>query len=428
MPASPSSPAVHGVAAAVAEQYESFPFPPRDPAEEARRLIVTTLGDLPRAADLLWGGRRRLDSLRLLDAGCGTGDSAIYMALQAPGAQVVGLDTSRASLEVARSRAHARALPNVELVQASLLDLPRLGLAPFDYIVCSGVLHHLPDPLAGLRALLGVLKPDGGLGLMLYARHGRAPVYQVQELLRRLGGSESLHDRIALAGEVLDVLPEQHLFKAARLDQQLLDLSVYGGAGIVDLLLHACDRAYTVAEIYELLASASLEMLGFHRPVLYRPEGYPLTDGLRARLARMAGPEREAVAELLSGRMIKHELYAARPGALPPRPSGALAPDTVRPRIYEPALAAWLQRLQPVAQPFNLTSTEGFTVTLDLTAADSALLAAIDGQRTLAALVAHAADRLRAAGIPTSRPALEAAWPRFASELEATGYLGYAWA
>jgi SAM-dependent methyltransferase len=423
----PTSPVARDVEAAVAEQYESYPFPPRDPADESRRLVVTTLGDLPRAGDLLWGGGRSLDTLRVLDAGCGTGDSAIYMAQQAPGAHVVALDASLASLDIARRRARARGLHNVELVHASLLDLPRLGLAPFDYIVCSGVLHHLPDPLAGLRALVEALHPAGGLGLMLYARHGRVPVYQVQELLRRLGGADPLDDRVALAGEVLSVLPEQHLFKAARLEEQILDLSAYGGAGVVDLLLHACDRAYTVAEVYALLASASLDMLGFHRPVLYRPEGYPLTDGLRDRVARLAPAEREAVAELLHGRMIKHEFYAARAGAVSPAPSAIAAPSAVRPRVYEPALAAWLQLLQPIEQPFHLTSTEGFTITLDLGAADCALLAAVDGRRTLAAIFDRAGDALRAAGRPASRSALESAWRRFAPELEAAGYLGYAW-
>jgi hypothetical protein len=57
------------IEAAVAEQYVSYPFPPRDPADEARRLVTTTLGGLARVSDLLWDGRRVPDTLRLLDAG-----------------------------------------------------------------------------------------------------------------------------------------------------------------------------------------------------------------------------------------------------------------------------------------------------------------------------------------------------------------------
>jgi SAM-dependent methyltransferase len=422
------APAVGAVEAAVAEQYRRYPFPPRDPADETQRLIVTTLGNLPRAGDVLWGGRRDLERLRVLDAGCGTGDSAIFMASQAPGAQVVALDASAASLAVTRERARARGLRNVEVVCASLLDLPGLGLGPFDYIVCSGVLHHLPVPLEGLQALVEALGPDGGLGLMLYAPHGRAPVYQVQELLRRLGGADPLHDRVALATEVLAVLPEQHFFKVGRLAEQLLDLAVYGPAGIVDLLLHACDRAYSIPEVRALLAGASLELLGFHRPVLYRPESYPLTDELRRRVARLAPAEREAVAELLNGRMIKHELYAVRAGVEPLAPPATAAADTVRPRIWEPALAAWFRNLRPVAQPFHLQSTEGFTITLELSPGECALLAAVDGRRSLADVFAHAAAALAVAGEPVASEPLEAAWRRVATDLQTAGYLGYAWA
>jgi SAM-dependent methyltransferase len=421
-------PAASELEAAVAEQYRHYPFPPRDPADEARRLITTTLGDLGRASDLLWGGRRRPDQLTVLDAGCGTGDSAIFMAAQAPGARVVALDASAASLDVARGRARARGLTNVEFVQASLLDLPRRGGPGFDYIVCSGVLHHLPSPVDGLHALVEALRPGGGLGLMLYARHGRVPVYQVQELLHRLGGTDPLPERVRLAEEVLAVLPGQHLFKAAGLPEQLLDLSVYGAAGVVDLLLHACDRAYTVAELRMLLASASLELLAFHRPVLYRPESYPLTDGLRERIARLSRAEREAVAELIHGRMIKHECYAVRAGSAAPPPATAGNPGAIRPRVWEPALASWLRRLQPVAQPFRLESTEGFTITLDLTPADCALLAAVDNERTLAEVLGQARAVLAGAGLSTPVAELRTAWHRIASELEIAGYLGYAWA
>ena len=39
----------------------------------------------------------------------------------------------------------------------------------FNKIVCTGVIHHLPDPEIGLRALRSVLKPEGAVHIMVYA-------------------------------------------------------------------------------------------------------------------------------------------------------------------------------------------------------------------------------------------------------------------
>ena len=75
-------------------------------------------------------------------------------------------DRSAAARRIAEARAAARTLGNIRFVEGSLLDLPGSGLGSFDYIDCCGVLHHLPDPLAGLRALAGALAPGGGIGLI----------------------------------------------------------------------------------------------------------------------------------------------------------------------------------------------------------------------------------------------------------------------
>jgi SAM-dependent methyltransferase len=414
--------------AAVARQYREFPYPPRNPDDERDGLRPTALGGLLRVNGLLWGGRRWLESLTLLDAGCGTGDSTIYMAAQAPSARVVALDRSPAALEVTRRRAAVRGLTNIEFVEASLLDLPRLGLGPFDYIVCSGVLHHLPEPEAGLSALTSVLADDGGLGLMLYGAHGRAPIYQVQELLRRLDTGEPLHDRVALAAEVVQVLSPDHFFKLGKLEDRLSDVRTYGAAGLVDLLLHAQDRAYTVDGIHALLESCGARLLEFQRPLFYRPETYTLTAAMLARVVGLPERDRQAVAELLNGRILKHGFYAVKGSWTPDTPRAMDDPHDIRPLCYEPALADWLQRLEPAPQPFRLASSEGFQISRDLTAADCALLSAVDGHRTLAGVYERAAAVLGAAGIAVAADELAGAWWGLSEDLGLAGYLGYGWA
>jgi ubiquinone/menaquinone biosynthesis C-methylase UbiE len=90
-------------------------------------------------------------------AGGGTGDSTIYLAeqLRELGGEVVYLDVSAASMAVARARADVRGLTNIRWLNDSLMNLPALGLGVFDYISCTGVLHHLESTEAGLAALAG---------------------------------------------------------------------------------------------------------------------------------------------------------------------------------------------------------------------------------------------------------------------------------
>ena len=62
------------------------------------------------------------------------------------------------------------------------MDLPQLGLGRFDFIRCTGVLHHMEDPLAGLRALAQVLHEDGLMGVMVYGRYARTGVREGQRM------------------------------------------------------------------------------------------------------------------------------------------------------------------------------------------------------------------------------------------------------
>lgn len=412
----------------VAEQYRECPYPPRNPDDERHRLLSTVLGDLVRVNGLLWGGRKPAGALRLLDAGCGTGDSAICMASQAPEASVVALDQSGSSLEIARQRAAVRGLRNMEFIRASLLDLPRLGLGPFDYIVCSGVLHHLDDPTAGAQALVDVLAADGGLGLMVYAELGRAPIYQLQELMRRLCDGPTLADRVAIAEQALQAVSPGHLFKVANLDRTLQDVNSFGAAGIVDLLLHARDRAYTVDELHALLDASGLRLLSFIRPVLYRPESYAMSDELRTRTAGLPERARQAIAELLNGRLAMHQFWATRADFVTDVPGPDTGSSRIRPVVFESALVDYFRQLELRAQPFRLESTEGFTVTLDLTPMDCALLRAVDGRRSLRSVIYEAEKALRRAKLSASGMDLESAWRRLFTALEQPGYVAYCWA
>ena len=67
---------------------------------------------------------------------------------------------------MAEARAKARGLTSIRFITGDLLAAPEHG--PFDYIDCCGVLHHLPEPDAGFRALAAALAPGGDMGLIIY--------------------------------------------------------------------------------------------------------------------------------------------------------------------------------------------------------------------------------------------------------------------
>ncbi|HLO76428.1 MAG TPA: class I SAM-dependent methyltransferase, partial [Magnetospirillum sp.] len=203
----------------VKDQYEVFPYPLRDPEDDRRRLITTLGGNLDGISHFAFGGRRDFSKpMRVLVAGGGTGDALIYLAQQLADrncpAEVVYIDLSTASRAIAEKRAAIRGL-KVTFVTGSLLDLATLAPGPYDYIDCSGVLHHLPDPDAGLAALAAQLAADGAMGIMVYGTLGRSGVYPMQSLLRTLApASLPAAERLAIFRRVMASLPETNLLRS----------------------------------------------------------------------------------------------------------------------------------------------------------------------------------------------------------------------
>jgi ubiquinone/menaquinone biosynthesis C-methylase UbiE len=114
--------------------------------------------------DLSW-----FEGKTCLDVGCGGGRYTIAMS-RLGAARAVGCDLSEEGLADARAR--AADMTNVSFEQASALDLP-FHDGSFDFVCCSGVLHHTTDADKGLDELTRVLRPGGKLYLLLYGTGGR---------------------------------------------------------------------------------------------------------------------------------------------------------------------------------------------------------------------------------------------------------------
>jgi SAM-dependent methyltransferase len=317
-------------AAALRRQYEAFPYPPRDAAAEAGGLFTGSPSHILEIDHYLFGGARDWTRpFRALVAGGGTGDAAIMLGQQCADigcpAQIVYLDLSAASMGIARDRARQRGLTNIEFHQGSLLDLPARGWAPFEYIDCCGVLHHLASPEDGLRALAAVLAPEGGLGIMLYGKYGRTGIYDIQAAMRHLAApGEDQAAQLPVLRDLIGQLPATNRLVCNTTINRSLDLP---DSELVDKYLHPRDRAYTVPSISALCAAAGIRVESFVPRGRYDPVTYLASDGLRARLAALAPMDRATLAELVSGNIAKHVFYAVP--ASRPLPAPGIRPDAI---------------------------------------------------------------------------------------------------
>jgi hypothetical protein len=248
---------------------------------------------------------------------------------------------------------------------------------PYDYIDCCGVLHHLDSPEAGLKALAGVLKPEGGMGLMVYGTLGRAGVYPVQEALAQLSGEMGEKERVAVAKRLVAGLPKTHWLKR---NPFVGDHLTGGDAGLYDLLLHPRDRAYRVAEFAEFVASGGLAIRSWIEPARYDPDTYLPDPGLRKAAASLSALDRAALAERLSGAMAKHIVYAlpANRADLPVPDPGADGAVLVL-RDLDPAAVA-----RGLSGGMLKADLGGAAWQAPLPAIASAIIARLDGTRSVA--------------------------------------------
>ncbi len=379
----------------LAAQYEAYPYPRRDPKDEAKRLIVGSPGHLREIDYWVFGARRPTSRpLDALVAGAGTGDATIMLAQHLaragrPG-NVTWLDRSASALNIARARAEVRGLTNIIWERRSILDLPTSGFGPFDYIDCCGVLHHLPDPLAGLKALVGVLAPEGGIGLMVYAPHGRTGVYMVQDALRLLAPPEEPPAaRLDMTRRVMRHLPESAWL---RRNGYFGDHIEGGDAGLYDLLLNPRDIAFTVPALHGLLDAAGLKVTCWVEPMRYDPVTWLPDPKLRARAEALDPVQRAALAEALCGNMSTHVVYCVRREEVA-EAADPMAPDAV-PVAREIPGDELAKQIRPDGTlPFLF---DGLRAPVPLPPLAKAILPLVNGQRTVgeiqAALAARGAD------------------------------------
>lgn len=122
---------------------------------------------------------------RILDAGCGTGQLTLFLSLLRR--DVLGIDFSFASLQKGSAFKRRFELATARFCQMDLLNLG-LREESFDYVFCTGVLHHTADPRRGFDGLCTLVKPGGYIVIGLYNTYARLPLDTRRLIFRLTGG------------------------------------------------------------------------------------------------------------------------------------------------------------------------------------------------------------------------------------------------
>jgi len=253
--------------------YDRFPYP-GDPLQDGPPPGYNWRWCHESVLAFVQGGLKSRDSnpgsIRILDAGCGTGVSTDYLCHLNPGAEVLAVDISAGALDVARERLRrsggAEQVQSLRQEQRSLLDLEDEGC--FDYINSVGVLHHLRDPLAGLKALGQRLAPHGLLHLFLYADAGRWEIHRTQKVLELLEAGVGA-DGLRLGRELFSELPETNRLR--RTHEQRWAIDTHADANFADMYLHPQETSYDLERLMALIESSGLYFAGFSNPSVWDP-------------------------------------------------------------------------------------------------------------------------------------------------------------
>ena len=180
---------------------------------------------------------------------------------------MLAVDLSLTSLAYAERKTRELGIGNIEYRQADILALGALA-ERFDVVDCTGVLHHLEDPVAGWRILCSLLRPGGVMRVGLYSEIARRHVVRARELIAAAGFAPTPSGIRACRAAIL-----------ARQDDALLARvtqgeDFYSVSGCRDLIFHVQEQRFTLPRIASVLAELDLKFIGFEWPDTDTPARY----------------------------------------------------------------------------------------------------------------------------------------------------------
>ncbi len=243
----------------IRQQFDSAPYP-RIPVDESPKDKPNYLYIHNLVTAYYLRNQKVIDTKGkvILDAGCGSGYKSLVLAEANPGAKIVGVDISEASVKLAEQRLQYHGIENAEFHVSFLEDLPKLGME-FDYINCDDVLYLLPDAVAGLQAMKSVLQPEGIIRVNLHSSLQRAGFFRAQNLFKFMGLMDDNPEEmeISIVREIMNALKDGVSLKTQTWNPKYdEDESV-----ILANQLLVGDKGATIPEFFSLLKAANLEFI-----------------------------------------------------------------------------------------------------------------------------------------------------------------------
>ena len=166
----------------VQEFYNNTPFPDYDLAR------FNSIADLKAAATSF---AQVLDrsipaTAKVIDVGTGTGQLSAYLSLKRN--DVWGIDFSDSSLKKAEALKKKLKLKTLTLKKVDILDIEQIKVigTQFDYLICTGVLHHTGNAYQAFKNILQLVKPGGYVAIGLYHKVGRIPLQIRRKMVKNL--------------------------------------------------------------------------------------------------------------------------------------------------------------------------------------------------------------------------------------------------
>jgi SAM-dependent methyltransferase len=300
---------------AVAKLYDRYPFPP-DPLSDDVPPGYNWRWSWQAAHNFCTGRKASRDDIRILDAGCGTGSSTDYLIHLNPKAEVTAIDISSGALAVAQERCQRSGVLTDRQVTFHQLKVEEVDQLPgqFDLINSVGVLHHLPDPKAGIKALAEKLAPGGLFHIFVYAELGRWQIQLMQEAIALIQGERrgDYDDGVQVGRQLFANLPENNIL--VKYEQERWAFENKRDEAFADMYVHPQETDYNIYTLFDLIDASGLEFVGFsdrrfwdlERLISKAPE-------LIDRSKNLSDRDLYRLIELLDPQISHYEFFLAKP-------------------------------------------------------------------------------------------------------------------